>query len=224
VNFLSRTGLVGHVVSFGIAGLILVGACIALFRSFRIIRKESSSAKAVTGLIATILAAAAVITATSFPASANPSKAKVQHAASRTESVPLQFRVPHPAYPDNPLPRVSCVQRLSITGHIPTGDVLVTANEVVGSSGYYFISVDQADNPNSTKWSVTVDFGNDQNASKKFHLVAFALPAIWSKYLNGLYAGLGGKGGGWDYGTLPPEHAELVREDVRRKNDTCPKS
>lgn len=215
-------GLVGHVVSFVIAGLILLGALILLSRSFSITR--TSSRKAVAGLIATILAAAAIIAATSFPASTNPGKTKARNAATRHESRPLQFRIPHRAYTGNPLPMVSCVQALSITGPIPTGDVLVTANRVAGSPGYYFISVNQADNQSNTEWSVTVDFGNNRNAGKKFHLVAFALPAVLSTYLNGLYAALGGKGGGWDYGTLPPERTKLVQEDVRRKNDTCPKS
>jgi hypothetical protein len=224
VNFLSRMGFVGHVVSFVIAGLILVIACIFFIRGFSIARNEKVSGRTMAGCITAILAAATVIGATSFPSSASPSsRSTVRHKlASHIKGAPLAFQIPHPAYSGNPLPTVSCMQQLSIAGHIPAGDVLVTANEVAGSSGYYFVSVDQADNSNNTEWTVTVDFGRTQDGGKAFHLVAFALPSFWVSYLNHLYAGLGGRGGGWDSGTLPPEAAELSREDVRRNKDTCP--
>lgn len=224
MNFLSRAGFVGHIVAFSIAGLILAGACFALFKcTFEISRKHSSSPKVIASLIATILAAAAVIAATSFPPGTNPGKAKEGTATSRSQGAPLLFLNPHPAYPGNPLPTVACVQEISITGHMPTGDVLVTGNQAAGSSGYYFLSVDQATNSSNSQWNIKVDFGNDKNAGTRFHLVAFALPSRLSSYLNGLYAALGGTGGGWDYGTLPPGSAELVQEDVRRMNDKCPK-
>jgi hypothetical protein len=229
-NFLHDIGLAGHIVAFSIAGLVILAAPIALVLCFySVVRKKVAAKKIAGGLVPLVLAACAVIAAISFSGSTHSAHhPKATTAAHQglpgAQDAALQFEIPHRGYQGNPLPLVSCVQQISIEGRVPSGDLVVTANEKAGSTGYYFVSFAPADNPSNAKWSTTVDFGDANGGGAVFHLVVFALPASWVAYLDNLYAALNGKGGGWDDGTLPPAAIEGNKEDVRRKKDSCPKN
>ena len=93
---------------------------------------------------------------------------------------PIQFNIPEPARPDNPLPRVKCFAPVDGSGKLSVGYTLLIGNTVEGSNTYYFQPVRW---PTADRWVSKNYFGIWSDGGHRFRLIAVVMPTALANYL-----------------------------------------
>jgi len=209
---MNRLTMWEHVLALAAAGVIGVGALIAVVVPWKasFSRRKRSKSYSVT-MLTLLLAACAVVSAdaATFPAPAPRARAAVGE-----QRASIAIDVPEPPLPGNPVPLVTCQTSMQGTGSLPDGDVLAIGYQGTGSqTSYYQPSVTW----DGDKWSAVIYFGGRQDAGKVFRVTAVVMPAAMETYLLAVFKSAQPSATWWAApGPLPAPAYVAAGETVQR--------
>ncbi len=197
-------------VGITVAGLVAIGSVLFALTDKRLKIVSSSVSERRrwnTALTAVLTVCGIFVTAASILLVSGTVKAGSGHEseqeASASNPPPPSIVVQVPAAPPGDVATVTCPQTVSgtVTGKIPSGDVLVIGYRASDSSIWTFPS---QVNVTNGSWSSTIYVGHRGDTGKDFALVYFLMPATWAGYLINSFDQAAPSATWWDATTLPP--------------------
>ena len=138
-----------------------------------------------------------------------------QHSSRSPITQPIQFDVPQPARPGNPLPLVACTVKVQGSGSLSALYTLLIGNAEATSSNYFFQPVTWLQ---PGKWVSTIYVGVRADGGHHFSVIAVVMPEALAKYMVSVYQE-NNHSGAYLAGTgFPPYPAVVAAQElVQRK-------